>query len=295
MATTAAPSGPQRTDNPNIDPKRYPTIALSPYPNSNHQLPQQASDASSKNPIASYMELRNEIPPAPPPRGTRGKRKSPPEGAADGSSQQPPTPQQQQQQQQMQQTMQPPPGMQQQPNLGPPPQLPYYAPGADYSTAGIPHMQHSPQQQQPGAMAGMQPMGPDDPNQTQAQRQLSTSKRAEQNRKAQRAFRERRDQHVKALESRSQLLDAALASADEANRRWEECRTLVDQLRIENAALRSALQQAQAQLTANAGGANSVNNNAMGEKGGEMKGHDQQQQQEQGRQQQGMDQNDGKD
>ena len=54
--------------------------------------------------------------------------------------------------------------------------------------------------------------------------------------------------HVKALESRSQLLDAALASADEANRRWEECRTLVDQLRIENAALRAALSQAQTQL-----------------------------------------------
>jgi hypothetical protein len=47
------------------------------------------------------------------------------------------------------------------------------------------------------------------------------------------------------LESRSQLLDAALASADEANRRWEECRALVDQLRIENAALRAALSQAQ--------------------------------------------------
>ncbi|KAI0288147.1 hypothetical protein BC826DRAFT_1040267 [Russula brevipes] len=51
--------------------------------------------------------------------------------------------------------------------------------------------------------------------------------------------------HVKALESRSQLLDAALASADEANRRWEECRALVDQLRIENAALRAALSQTQ--------------------------------------------------
>lgn len=46
---------------------------------------------------------------------------------------------------------------------------------------------------------------------------------------------------MKALESRSQLLDAALASADEANRRWEDCRALVDQLRIENAALRAAL------------------------------------------------------
>jgi len=76
-------------------------------------------------------------------------------------------------------------------------------------------------------------------------RALSMTKRAEQNRKAQRAFRERRDQHVKALESRSQLLDTALASADEANRRWEECRALVDQLRVENAALRAALSQAQ--------------------------------------------------
>jgi len=83
-------------------------------------------------------------------------------------------------------------------------------------------------------------------------RALAQSKRAEQNRKAQRAFRERRDAHVKTLESRSQLLDSALASADEANRRWEECRALVDQLRIENAALRQALNQAQ--LLANANG-----------------------------------------
>lgn len=55
--------------------------------------------------------------------------------------------------------------------------------------------------------------------------------------------------HVKALESRSQLLDAALASADEANRRWEECRALVDNLRLENNALRTALQEAQQQLS----------------------------------------------
>lgn len=43
------------------------------------------------------------------------------------------------------------------------------------------------------------------------------------------------------------LLDTALASADEANRRWEECRALVDQLRVENAALRAALGAAHAQ------------------------------------------------
>lgn len=60
--------------------------------------------------------------------------------------------------------------------------------------------------------------------------------------------------HVKALESRSQLLDAALASADEANRRWEECRALVDNLRIENAALRAALASAQIVLPPANGG-----------------------------------------
>ncbi|VDC01732.1 unnamed protein product [Peniophora sp. CBMAI 1063] len=87
-------------------------------------------------------------------------------------------------------------------------------------------------------------------NGSKASRQLSNSKRAEQNRKAQRAFRERRDAKVRELEQRSALLDSALASADEANRRWEECRALVDQLRVENAALRAALTQAQ---MANAG------------------------------------------
>ncbi|TFY62110.1 hypothetical protein EVJ58_g4073 [Rhodofomes roseus] len=59
------------------------------------------------------------------------------------------------------------------------------------------------------------------------------------------------ERHVKALESRSQLLDAALASADEANRRWEECRALVDSLRIEINTLRghiSALQEENGKL-----------------------------------------------
>lgn len=72
-------------------------------------------------------------------------------------------------------------------------------------------------------------------------RPLNNSKRAEQNRKAQRAFRERRDQHVKQLESRSAMLDVALANADEANRRLEDSRILVEQLRAENQALRTAL------------------------------------------------------
>jgi exonuclease VII small subunit len=51
--------------------------------------------------------------------------------------------------------------------------------------------------------------------------------------------------HVKALESKSQLLDIALASEEEANRRWEECRTLIELARVEIDALRAALAQAQ--------------------------------------------------
>ncbi|PSS07205.1 hypothetical protein PHLCEN_2v3488 [Hermanssonia centrifuga] len=139
----------------------------------------------------------------------------------------------------------PPPGMMPPPPhayMGQPPPLPphgyQYVPG-DYTPGGLPPPPPPPPPQQVGTP----------PEQGQGLnsggRALSQSKRAEQNRKAQRAFRERRDQHVKALESRSQLLDAALASADEANRRWEDCRALVDQLRIENATLRAALSQAQ--------------------------------------------------
>ncbi|KAI9457081.1 hypothetical protein BJY52DRAFT_1120659 [Lactarius psammicola] len=136
--------------------------------------------------------------------------------------------------------------------LVPPPHLPgHVIPPSSY--------QYTPGGYSPGVLPPPHSLAPPPPteeqrSQSQASngttptgtaRTLSQSKRAEQNRKAQRAFRERRDQHVKALESRSQLLDAALASADEANRRWEECRALVDQLRIENAALRAALSQAQ--------------------------------------------------
>ncbi|KAL9711801.1 hypothetical protein Ac2012v2_004873 [Leucoagaricus gongylophorus] len=110
-----------------------------------------------------------------------------------------------------------------------PPGFPYAAP-ADYTPGGLP----------PGGLPLPQQSDPHQQPQTSASgRTLSNSKRAEQNRKAQRAFRERRDQHIKALESRSQLLDTALTSADEANRRWEHCRVHADQLQIENAALRT--------------------------------------------------------
>ena len=130
---------------------------------------------------------------------------------------------------------------------------PGYQYSSDFSPGGLP----PPAPPTPQDDSQHQSQSP--PPNSQAGRALSSSKRAEQNRKAQRAFRERRDQsvffssrllradcgarHVKSLESRSALLDAALASADEANRRWEECRVLVDQLRVENAALRAALSQ----------------------------------------------------
>ncbi|EKM54602.1 uncharacterized protein PHACADRAFT_258572 [Phanerochaete carnosa HHB-10118-sp] len=137
----------------------------------------------------------------------------------------------------------PPHSLMHPPHLGPPPGMPYtYIPHGDYTPGG---MSHPPPPPPPPTGAPPSEQNPQQLPPLPPNRQLSTSKRAEQNRKAQRAFRERRDQHVKALESRSQLLDAALASADEANRRWEDCRQLVDQLRIENSALRAALAQAQ--------------------------------------------------
>jgi hypothetical protein len=46
------------------------------------------------------------------------------------------------------------------------------------------------------------------------------------------------------LETRAELLTETIAQAEEAHRRWEECRALVDQLRHENAMLRTALDNA---------------------------------------------------
>ncbi|KAI0744169.1 hypothetical protein C8Q80DRAFT_1185394 [Daedaleopsis nitida] len=160
------------------------------------------------------------------PRASR-KRKSPATASADTGPAPPPGPPNPG-------AMPPPPPVQMQPHALPPPHTLIHPPPPHL--AGHPM---APQPQSDQARAAMAAAGG---------RTLSQSKRAEQNRKAQRAFRERRDQHVKTLESRSQLLDAALASADEANRRWEECRTIVDQLRIENATLRAALQATQSQL-----------------------------------------------
>lgn len=224
-------------------------------PSNNHQNQQQQQEQQQSS--LPTMRLRDD----PAPRPNR-KRKTPPTNAEQTkNTPQPPQPQQPAVQ------MLPPPHALMQPlsHMQGPPAGYSYSP-ADYTPGGMPpqivHQHTDSQSQSP-------------PPNTPAGRALSSSKRAEQNRKAQRAFRERRDQfvspiyprlaikltctarHVKALESRSQLLDAALASADEANRRWEECRALVDQLRVENTALRAALSQAQML----SGGAAATNNN----------------------------------
>ncbi|KAG8992111.1 hypothetical protein FRB94_012005 [Tulasnella sp. JGI-2019a] len=119
------------------------------------------------------------------------------------------------------------------------PPFPYQVPGNYIPVMSVSQQQQQQQQQQ--AMGGSPPSGGSQAGGSGPSRVLNGSKRAEQNRKAQRAFRERRDAHVKALESRSQLLEAALASVDEANRRWEESRQMCESLRLENAQLRAAL------------------------------------------------------
>jgi len=49
--------------------------------------------------------------------------------------------------------------------------------------------------------------------------------------------------HIKYLESRLELLDAALQQAEESNRRWEEARGVMEVLKRENEILRRALAQ----------------------------------------------------
>ncbi|CCM05068.1 uncharacterized protein FIBRA_07274 [Fibroporia radiculosa] len=194
--------------------------------------PQQQPPAA----FQSVLRLRDDPPPVTNPAPSRSrKRKTPPSAHPD--SQQPthgppppPGP------------PIPPPGMHHPPGmLLPPPHA--LVPPPHLGGPPIPHgYQYPPTDYSPGGMPPPPPPLPLQDGQSSpggsSGRTLSQSKRAEQNRKAQRAFRERRDQHVKALESRSQLLDAALASADEANRRWEECRALVDSLRVENGTAR---------------------------------------------------------
>lgn len=49
--------------------------------------------------------------------------------------------------------------------------------------------------------------------------------------------------HVKDLEQRSQALDQVISDLNDTNRRFEECRHMVDALRVENQRLTAALQQ----------------------------------------------------
>jgi len=127
------------------------------------------------------MRLREEASAINPvPRNAR-KRKSPP--SVNPTEQHPPQQQQQLPPQPMLHHLPPPHAMIHPMQGGP---LPPHYPYADYSPGGLPPTPPQPSQ---------------DPSQqssssTAAGRALSSSKRAEQNRKAQRAFRERRDQSV---------------------------------------------------------------------------------------------------
>ncbi|KAJ1019240.1 hypothetical protein NDA13_006160 [Ustilago tritici] len=104
------------------------------------------------------------------------------------------------------------------------------------------------QQQQQTQSSSSASLSHDDASQAQGSggafkptRQLSTSKRAAQNRAAQRAFRERRDRYVKVLESKATRLEAAIRIATECKRRYVEALQTIDGLRQDNHTLRVAL------------------------------------------------------
>lgn len=152
---------------------------------------------------------------APVPTARSRKRKTPPT-TNEGPSQPPPQPPAQTQQQQVQQQQQqPPPPSAIVQHILPPPHSMIHAmpphpqhPHAQHPHAQHPHAQHlqpgypSPYDYTPGGMPPMAGMHHGHEHQSASPpgggsgRTLSSSKRAEQNRKAQRAFRERRDQYV---------------------------------------------------------------------------------------------------
>src|ERR1700722_3621941 len=126
------------------------------------------------------IRLRDNPPPITPSTRPSRKRKSPPNNNQDSS--------------QSTQHVLPPPHSLVHPMQGPPPLPPGYAYApTDYTPGGIPHP-HSAQLQHPSASESQQDLQSSSSPATG--RALSNSKRAEQNRKAQRAFRERRDQSV---------------------------------------------------------------------------------------------------
>ena len=72
-------------------------------------------------------------------------------------------------------------------------------------------------------------------------RTLSTSRRAEQNRNAQRVFRERKNKYIADLESKAASLESALLAAEEHRRRFNEAIETIEILKRDNDTLRVAL------------------------------------------------------
>ncbi|ORY32562.1 hypothetical protein BCR39DRAFT_522856 [Naematelia encephala] len=70
---------------------------------------------------------------------------------------------------------------------------------------------------------------------------MSKQARSEQNRRAQQAFRRRREEHIKKLESDSAAYEATKARLDEANIRLRDLALAYETSKIESAALKSAL------------------------------------------------------
>lgn len=72
-------------------------------------------------------------------------------------------------------------------------------------------------------------------------RTLSTSRRAEQNRNAQRVFRERKNKYIADLESKAASLESALLAAEEHRRRFNDALDTIEILKRDNDTLRVAL------------------------------------------------------
>ncbi|KAG7446380.1 uncharacterized protein BT62DRAFT_931828 [Guyanagaster necrorhizus] len=151
---------------------------------------QQPGQSTNGQALSQTMRLRDDPPAITPPSRNPRKRKSPSSTTPDSSQPQPVTqPQPQPQPQQLQHVLPPPHTIMHQLPPGAMPPYQY----ADYSPGGMPP---PPPNSQPD------PSGPT----SSGQRPLSSSKRAEQNRKAQRAFRERRDQYVELMHLLNHLL-----------------------------------------------------------------------------------------
>lgn len=73
-------------------------------------------------------------------------------------------------------------------------------------------------------------------------RPLNKSKRAAQNRAAQRAFRARRDEYVRQTEEKAKLTDEAVETAKKLKRRYDEALNAIKTLREDNDALRLGIE-----------------------------------------------------